>query len=514
MTSTTTLQSLQRLPLSALRESSTNPRKLFKGIDELAETIRKHGVIQPLIVRPLLKPEKGITHEIAAGARRFRASKVAGVPDAPVDIRDLTDDQMDDFQQIENLQREDLGPVEEAEGFARLIAKPGQSIQTIAARLGKRPEYVASRLALMTLTDAPRQALAEERIGLPHAMKIATLPDTLQAAALDACFMRSWNSDTGLLPVTQLEHWIERNVLMTLKNVCFDTSDASLVSGAGSCEKCPKRTGANTLLFPAIADDSCMDRECMKSKIAAHIEGLQEERPELIRISTASYSNSKDGTLGTESFVIVEPKRNAKKPENRKCEQMKDALVVHGYDAGTIRVVCSDPTCPVHHTKTSERRQREDDYRQTRREEERQKKIQMATRRAIGDAILKKFKAPTVADWQLIATSAVRHLPHELRIDLAKRHGCYPKTKQPGSMEIQGALEKHITSFDMPAVYRFLFDIAILPTIRSRYRSSADSELAALAKRFHVDPKAITQQVRANTKKPKAPAKRTKKGAA
>lgn len=510
MNQTVVTSTTPRLPLSALRESTTNPRTVFNGIEELASTIRTSGVVQALIVRPLAKPEKAITHEIVAGARRFRASKLAGIADVPVDIRTLTDAEADDIQQIENLQREDLGPLEEANGFARMIAKPDQSIKSIATRLGKKPEYIAGRLSLLKLTKEPAAALGEERIGVAHALKIASLPEALQKEALGACFSQPWNH-TGLLPVGQLEKWIERNVLLTLKTAPFDTSSVGLVSAAGSCENCAKRTGANKLLFAAVADDSCMDRKCMEAKIAAHIAALKEQRPELVRISTHSYAKSKDGTLGTDNFVIVQPKKGSKKPENQKCDHMRDALVVQGHDAGVQTTVCADPSCKIHHAKpASTHRQQEQNYREQQRAEEREKKVKMATRRAIGDAVLAKFRTPTVDDWRLMTSSAVRHVPHEYRIDLAKRYGCYPKTKQPGGSEMQNALEKHIEGLDGTACHRLLFDIAILPLIRSQYRDTADAELRVLARRFRLDAAAIGKDVRAKAKQPV----KTKKGAA
>ena len=93
MTNPIPTSNAQCLPLAVLRESATNPRTVFTGIEELAGTIVRNGLVQPLVVRPLVKPEKGTTHEIVSGARRFRASKQAGLMDVPVVIRALTDEQ-------------------------------------------------------------------------------------------------------------------------------------------------------------------------------------------------------------------------------------------------------------------------------------------------------------------------------------------------------------------------------------------------------------------------------------
>ena len=500
-----------RLPLAALRESPTNSRTVFTGLDELAETIRAKGVIQPLLVRPLTKPEKGgVTHEIVAGARRFRASLLAKVNDAPVVIRTVSDDEADDLNQIENLQREDLTPLDEAQGLARMAAKPGQTVQSVATRLGKKPEYVAGRIALLKLTEEPRQALAAEQIGLAHAIKIASLPADLQKQALAACFAQSWRNE-GLLPIIQLTHWIERNVLLSLDKAPFDLNSIGLVSDAGSCNACAKRTGATQLLFPGVATDSCLDRACFQSKVSAYVDDMREQRPELVQISTQAFS-SKDGVLGMDQFVVIQPKKRSKQPEHQKCDHARDALVVHGHDAGAQHIVCADPTCRLHHARTNERRQQDSEQRDRVRNEEREKKLQMSIRRALGDAILRKFKSPTTTDWQFIATRAMMQMPHEHGIDLAKRYGCYPKTKQPSGSEIRDALQKHIAALDSTACQRFLFDMALLPMIRNQYSTSAESELKTIAKRFRLDPASIAKTVREQAKK--APQPKRKKGAA
>lgn len=497
MTQTAPLTGPAQMPLAALRESKTNPREVFIGMDDLADSIKRNGVLQRLIVRPLATAERKVTHEIVCGARRFRASRMATLTEIPVEIRLLSDDEADDVQQVENLQREDLTHLEEAGSFARMLAKAGQTIQSVATRVGKKPQYVAERLTLLKLTKEPRAALANDAIGIAHAIKIAALPEALQPEALKACFAQSWNQ-RGLLPVAELDKWIERNVLMTLATVPFSLASTALVPDAGSCEACTKRTGANTLLFPALADDACLDRACLKAKVDAHVQALQEQCPQLVRIATNSMITSKAGVLGSDDFVIIEPKKGSKRPEHRRCDHMRDGLVVQGHDAGRQPIVCAEPTCDIHHAKPDSSTRREEDYRAEQRAAERAKKLELATRRAIADAILHKFKIPAVAEWQFLTTSALHHLPHEYRIDVCKRAGCYPKTKQPGSMEMNTALAAHIATLDAAGCQRLLFDAAPLPLVRSQYRPEALAELKALGKRYRVDPAAIAKRVKAD----------------
>jgi ParB family chromosome partitioning protein len=138
----------RELPLSQLNESKTNPRRVFDeaSLKELAASIRSQGVLSPLLVRPLT--ENGF--EIVAGARRYRAAQMAEQEAVPVRIKNMTDAEVIEAQLVENLIRAEIHPMEEAEGFARLLAldEPKYSIEQIAARVGKQPSFRGSEDSL------------------------------------------------------------------------------------------------------------------------------------------------------------------------------------------------------------------------------------------------------------------------------------------------------------------------------------------------------------------------------
>lgn len=151
-------QVIHFLPLTSLVASSTNPRKHFDParLAELAESIKASGVHQPVLVRPLPAarvPEtgRGVTHEIVAGERRYRASQMAGEHTIPAWVRDLTDEQVLEIQLVENLLRDDLTPLEEANGYDRLLRQSGMDRTALAARIGKSVSYVHGRLKLLDL---------------------------------------------------------------------------------------------------------------------------------------------------------------------------------------------------------------------------------------------------------------------------------------------------------------------------------------------------------------------------
>ena len=180
-------------------------------------------------------------------------------------------------------------------GFAALLrlAEPKYSIELIAAKCGKHPGYVASRLRLTELASAAVEAFTKDEIGLGHALLLAKLPTGQQEESLEACWQESYTNGSRnkriLLPVRHLREWIERNILLELADAPFSKEDAMLVSEAGSCVDCPKRTGHNTLLFEGIAaqHDSCSDPACYAAKLDAHVKQTVEAKPKLVQITTA-----------------------------------------------------------------------------------------------------------------------------------------------------------------------------------------------------------------------------------
>src|SRR5437879_5682068 len=140
------VSSIQDIPIAKIRESKTNPRRFFdeSKLAELAANIRQHGVLQPILLRPLPDGEAG-TYELVAGARRLRASKLAKRDTIPATVRELTDAQALELQVIENVQRVDVHPLDEARGYAALIELQPDTytVESIASRVGRSPTYVS-----------------------------------------------------------------------------------------------------------------------------------------------------------------------------------------------------------------------------------------------------------------------------------------------------------------------------------------------------------------------------------
>jgi ParB family chromosome partitioning protein len=364
MTNTVEVQSEYRdLPIDWLVESPTNPRQIFDhdAIEELAASIRTNGVLQPLLVRP--RAERRF--EIVFGARRYRGAAMAEQETVPVCIREMTDAQVLEAQLVENLQRRDVHPLDEAHGYARLLAldEPKYSIELIAAKCGKQAGYVASRLRLTELAPAVVEAFSKDEIGLGHALLLAKLQTAQQEEALPACWQESYTNGNKskriLLPVRHLREWIEHNILLELAAAPFSKEDATLVLEAGSCLECPKRTGHNTLLFEGIGAqyDSCTDPACYAAKVDAHVKQTVAAKPKLVQISTA-YGKPAEGSPVVPRNQYVEIRQDKPKnkyqqdaPEYKTCKYITEAIVADGSEKGEIRKVCANPECPVHHPK-------------------------------------------------------------------------------------------------------------------------------------------------------------------
>jgi ParB/RepB/Spo0J family partition protein len=273
------------LALTAIAPSLTNPRKTFNPdkLQELANSIAASGVHQPILVRPLpgnrhedtfrdRQPGDPLpTFELVAGERRYRASKLAGAETIPAIVRALTDDQVLEIQIIENLQRDDLTALEEAEGYQALCDATGIDKEEIGTKIGKSRSYVYARLKLLDLCQDARTALREGQFDTSKALLIARIPDEkLQLKALKA-FTEKGYDDEPRLSYRAAKQWVSQNVMLRLEHAVFDIKDAKLCGDKPACADCQLRTGANPDLFSDVdSPDVCTDPPCFHAKEQAH----------------------------------------------------------------------------------------------------------------------------------------------------------------------------------------------------------------------------------------------------
>lgn len=258
---------MKNVPIEDLRESDTNPRKTFdkKAMTELTQSVATHGVLAPILTTP--------DGTIVAGARRFRAAKAAGLKKIPAVQKKLTDDQVRNIQLVENLQREDIHPFEEAEGLEQL-RELGRSVEEIAAGIGKSKASVYARLKLCDLSPQARKLCLQHDIDASRSLLIARIPTPklqLEAAKEIAGFWRGGGRGEPLSYRSAAE-LVQTHFMLRLKDAPFNVKDAELVPRAGACGECPHRTGNQAELYADVGNaDVCTMPSCFDKKRKAHV---------------------------------------------------------------------------------------------------------------------------------------------------------------------------------------------------------------------------------------------------
>lgn len=339
----------QFLAIDTIHESTTNPRRTFDEakLYELAESIKHNGLIQPITVRP---NNQGF--EIVAGARRYRAAQLAELFSVPARIVEIDDAKALEWQLVENSQRVDVHPYEEAQGFQRLLDIPGYDVAALVEKSGKSASHVYARLSLLQLIPTVAEAFTLERITASHANLIARLPQESQAEAFEQCWRKDWqDKEPHLLPAKHVAAWIQTNLYLSLADAPFDREDPTLNPAAGACVTCPRRSGHNTSLFCDVQGDQCLDSACYHGKVEAFLDREIAAHPGLVQIENG-WRNPKEQRPGAvqrghvrELDAVIE---NTDAEPVMPCEAAKSAIVVYGKQLGRKLTVCTDKHCPVH----------------------------------------------------------------------------------------------------------------------------------------------------------------------
>ena len=350
---------IETLEIAKLRPASWNARRTFGGDSqaELAASIRENGVQVPVLVRPRRLDQCG-SFEIVAGHRRVLAAQAAGLLSVPCIVREMDDDKARQAGLVDNIQRENLPPIEEAEGLGELMKRPGATIDQVAVQVGKGKTYVGQRLQLLKATAPVKEALRAQAIELGHAFELARLTSIQQVRFLDelncgykapkkggsiveAAIEKSadkikWNHAPS--SVATLRHEIERTQLRVLSEAPF-ALDAPLAPMP--CTDCPKRSVNAGLLFADLATDTCTDRSCFDRKVQAFISGeLEAARKE--KRTLLQYSEHWTGEKGVVvGYNVTEVKSNA-------CGHADEAIHVNGDEAGKKILICQGGSCKTH----------------------------------------------------------------------------------------------------------------------------------------------------------------------
>ncbi len=289
------------LALNLIVPSLTNPRTYFAPgeLESLSETIKADGLLQSLLLRPLpgsrleetfsdrRSTDPRPTHEIVAGERRYRACIMAGVRSVPVMVRNLTDGQVLRMQLIENVEREDLHPLEEARGYRNILEQASEAerpmadrVAELAASVKKSTRYIYQTLQLLKLCDFARTVFLEKKLDRTTALQIATIGNEagqIEATRHIAGLARTGTSTNVVdrtLSQREAAEYVRNNHRLELKDAPFNIKIE--LAGAAACGQCPKMSANAADLFDEgkKQPDTCMDRSCYGKKSAAHHQAL------------------------------------------------------------------------------------------------------------------------------------------------------------------------------------------------------------------------------------------------
>ncbi|MCO6400741.1 MAG: ParB/RepB/Spo0J family partition protein [Verrucomicrobia bacterium] len=339
----TTQPDIRRIPLTLLKPTEHNPRVIVPDdprLTELAASIRAHGQLQPGICRP--HPTQQGAFELLAGCRRWWGCQLAGLDDMLVTVAHLDDRSAVEVTVLENLQREDLTPMEEAAGI-RTLVKSGATAQEIAAKIGKPWSWVVRRERLNQLSPAWRKELAKPaslfvHFSAAHLELIARYDVPMQERLLKELECSLYNLPRSVQQLAaQLDEFQAK-----LSKAPWSLDDATLLPKAGACSTCPKRSSCSPGLFddlpnPSPKDDRCLDVKCFEAKMKAHLarrySELREEHPDAIMLSRGFSERAPRAALSERDVT------KAKKGE----KGARPALVVTGTGKGSVTWVKVKP---------------------------------------------------------------------------------------------------------------------------------------------------------------------------
>ncbi|MGD9757025.1 MAG: ParB/RepB/Spo0J family partition protein [Comamonas sp.] len=284
---------MAHIPVLSIARSLTNPRKHFapEKLSELADSIKASGVHQPILVRPLpverisdemawarAEKRQPAEYELVCGERRWRASQIAAVAEIPAMIRPMTDAQALEAQVIENLQREDVTALEEAEGYQVLMDNNGMNADQVAEKIGKSRGYIYARLKILDLCPEGREAMRQGELDYSCALPIARIATfDLQREALEWALETDYRNDKR--SARDVQFHVKNNYMLDLRKAPFSRKDADLCPSAGACTSCPHRTGADQDEDSKSAD-VCTNPPCYRNKEQAHADQLRKQAQE------------------------------------------------------------------------------------------------------------------------------------------------------------------------------------------------------------------------------------------
>lgn len=532
---------IARLVLSTT-EAQVERRKHFDNaaIAELAESIKTVGLLSPIIARPVrgrrstglngvyfphlgkdvFSPDEAEkierdTFELVAGERRLLAAKRAGLETIAVSVRELTDEQVLEVQLVENLQREGLHELAEAEGYEAL-QKLGHSADEIADKVGKSKGYVYARMKLLALGKPARKAFFDGKINASIALLLARIPvEELQVRALkEITDEGGWD---GPMSFREARDYIHQNFTTRLPGG-FPMADATLVPAAGPCTSCPKRSGNQPQLFDdEKTADVCTDPVCFKAKREAH--GT--------RLVAEAQAKGQEVITGTEAKKIAPGlgnhlERGFKRLDEQCFELPKSKsykqLLGKDYEPRLLQVPetgeiikIADPESIKGALKKAGVRDRSastgDPYNAAQKKAQAEKRW----RRSVYDAMRPKLPEQiAIDDLRTVALRFYGEMQRETKKLVLELQGLEPK-KGKYNTDCDAPIRDALGGYSDAEITRLLFDLVFVRDLQVwTFSDAKPTLLLSTAKKLKVDPDKIRREMQAATKPKAKNAKRPK----
>lgn len=504
------LVQIQEIPLSRIFKSPTNPRKRRnEQLDaELADSIRKDKVRQPILLRPV-----GNKFEIVFGERRFDASIAAGKKTVPSMIESLSDTQVMELQIVENKDREDPDPFDEALGYKNLYtqyqkenskAEAKQLLESMAARLSMKPRTMYQVMKLADLVPAAVKMLRAGKIEMSHAYEIARRPAKIQGEILQWIEQESYGDHVP--SVRELKTYLAEWHNHFLDAAPFNKEDPKLVPSCGACTTCDKNTANN----PNLLDEEtakkggrnraiCTDNSCYSAKVAAHLVQIEKAAAQagadLLKVST-EHHNPPKGSKAADEWKEVKA---------GSCQYATPAVIVDGDDTEgkQIHACIMNNLCKTHWTRSSAGRTphtpRTDEQKKAILKKQRDNKLDQAVRVAATAAFCQRVTELKLPDLHDTALVMVHAMDRRLRNPLFEAMGWKPSTSAYGP----AIPTAKIRTLKPAELARFIGLITVAPQILpglDYYPSGPDISLADFARRHKLDLKKIEAEAAAPLK--------------
>lgn len=496
---------VQLVPLPRIVESPTNPRKTFTEIEDLAEDLKKRGVLQPVLLRPAAGDGMGHNMlELVFGARRFRAAKLAGLEAIPAMVRDLTAVEALEIQVVENSARQDVHAMEEAEGFERLreLTPGGQlSVEEIAAKIGKSPSYVYGRMKLLALCKEGRKAFYDGLLTPTSALLVARVADQeVQRKILKQA--AEWYGNDETWSAGNVSTVVQR-FLLRLAEAPFSRDDAELVPAAGACKLCPKRSGAQPQLFADVRHDGdlCTDPSCFAAKSdAAWARHRADAKEKGLKVLDGKAGEKACG-YGGEYVKLADS--NYQDPKGRTWKQLigkaaKDQVVLARDEKGKVHELVPKAAtkkqlkesghklkAPTSSGPTSSKQSKAEAVK-----ERQARELDEATDRRVAELVVARMETGDLAPlWRLAAALAVERADLAMERRWPSDNGCVDSK----------AIDKALAAFTPEQARALVLEVALESAIYDTGYLAGDAkkartEVLAWAK---VDPKTVRAQVKA-----------------